>query len=176
MVRLVVFAVGTAMVAGCTFLVSFDDPLPPLAPDAQVPDASIPDTAPPPDARASFDPSKSTACTGLGDGHYCGNNQLVGYPFADDLVECVAGKIKAAKVCTLHCLHLKNPHPDQCDECATKPDGGYFCGTEMTGWQTENAKVRVHCQSGIQDELNFDCVSCTPAANAKGVGTATCPK
>lgn len=181
---LAVVALLSAMGAGCTFLIAFDDPLPPLEAgvDAEpyVPDVIAPPPPPPADARADVDIDALASCEGLVDGHYCGTNLLKGYPFADDLVRCTGGRISNVKICTRRCLHLRNPHPDQCDECATKPLGGFFCGREMPGWGPDggprgNGDLKVHCQSNATDDVDYSCTSCTPKTSPSGAGAATCP-
>ena len=164
-------------VAGCTFLISFDDPDPATTTDASiVPDrteAMVDGEKSLVDARATVDVLALNSCEPARTGHYCGDNQLDAYPFPDDLVSCDGGRVAQAVACPFDCVHLKNPHPDECDGCKSLKDG-YYCGRDF-GWSASNALVYVHCQSNAHDLIDFDCVSCT-SATATAQGTAVCKK
>jgi hypothetical protein len=173
-------AAVAALLAGCTLLISFDDAAPedggadadlPIRADgAATPDVSVVDAAgddAPHDAL-----SELTACVGMANGLYCGNNQIKGYPGPkDDLVTCDGGHVAFVKPCVTGggCLHMPNPKPDQCDECARKDAGGYYCGRDMYQWSADNANLRVQCQAGAVVDFT-SCTTCTSKGSA-----STCP-
>jgi hypothetical protein len=148
-----------AMLAGCTFLIDFDevpratdgggvDGATPIGPPDVRVDSNVPDTAdaaPPGDALANPD-----ACKGHIDGKYCGNDMIT-WPLEhkDDLVTCKASQVSVVKLCATGqgCLGMLNGFPDECDECAKKGDGT-FCGRDFPGWDPKNAQQRIRCQSG----------------------------
>jgi hypothetical protein len=158
------FVLATAgaatMIAGCTFLIGFDDvPVPadatadaPMvgnAPDVRV-DAPMPDGAvrdAGPDARDAI--ANPDACVSFPDGLYCGGNQI-SWPVADkdDLVTCKGRVVSNVRFCADigGCIRMLNGFPDQCDECAKKTDG-FYCGRDMGGWETKNLNSLVHCQN-----------------------------
>jgi hypothetical protein len=169
-------ACALAMVAGCTFLIDFQDVPPegdggtvdnqvPIGPpdvrvDANLGDAAI-DTGP--DARdAIADPD---ACKGHQDGKYCGGDQITWPGSKDDLVTCKTGKVSVVKYCPTGqgCIQMLDGHPDECDVCAQKGDGT-FCGRDMPGWATpdaENGHFLIRCQTGrvVTSKLCFTCKS-----------------
>jgi hypothetical protein len=176
---------AAAALAACTFILPFDE----IDPDGGGLDARVPDRADPEDtfvpdsggpdvkvvdAARDVDLDALASCAGK-TGTFCGNNQLDAYPFPDDLVVCDAGKVVKATPCTTgtKCIHLQNPHPDQCDECASKADG-YYCGRDFSGWiktgTDNNANIRVHCRSGGQDRIDYCQTTCTESTP----GTAIC--
>jgi hypothetical protein len=175
-------ATAAAVVAGCTLILPFDEVTPddagldvvtPPRADVDGVDATTSDGAS--DAARDVDLDALGSCVGK-TGTYCGNNQLDAYPFPDDLVVCDAGKVVAARPCTTgtKCIHLMNPHPDECDPCSGKVDG-YYCGRELGGWDktgtNNNANVRVHCRAGGVDGIEY----CTTCTNGTTAGKATCP-
>jgi hypothetical protein len=124
------------------------------------------------DAPRDVDLAELSACVGMTNGLYCGNNQIRNYPGSkDDLVTCDGGKVVYVKSCTTGtgCVRMPNPKPDQCDECARKTQNGYYCGRDMFQWSTENANVRVQCQAGGVVDITA-CTTCTSKGNA-----STCP-
>jgi hypothetical protein len=146
------------MLAGCTFLISFDD--------VPVDDGGLDDAARSnPDVRVDARPDPDTgivdggadaadaiadpdACKGHVDGKYCGGNQLVWPGPNDDLITCKGGLVSSVKYCPTGqgCIRMLAGYPDQCDECASKPDGTY-CGRDMPGWETKNANFRIRCEA-----------------------------
>src|SRR5256885_443695 len=110
--RVFLLAAGSLMIAGCTFLISFDDvptdagadvALPPPAPPPESPPPPPPDFDAPPDAPPERDASRDAnlyadACRGHQDGKYCnGDIILVDGGSRDDLIVCEGGtaRIKA---------------------------------------------------------------------------------
>ena len=152
--------VGASMLAGCTFLIPFDD-VPAaieggspavfessVGPDVTVADSNDHDVV---DAGADVRDAIANpdACKGHGDGKYCGGNMIVWPPEnKDDLITCKGQVVSNVRVCTsgVGCIRMLNGFPDQCDECATKADGIY-CGRDMAGWDPKNADQRVRCQN-----------------------------
>ena len=138
-------AVAGALLAGCTFLIGFDD-----VSDATDAAFDRPTPLGPPDARADASDAVANpeACTGKLDGKYCGGNTIVWPGDKDDLITCKASLVSNVRLCTsgVGCVRMLNGYPDQCDECATKADGTY-CGRDMTGWEAKNADTRVRCQN-----------------------------
>jgi hypothetical protein len=175
------------MLAGCTFLIDFEDV--PVAdagldaptnvpPDVRVDAPALPDGAS--DADAPIDspadardgnPGFVTACNGKADGKYCPGNQITWPGDKDELVTCRGGKVFATKRCTTGtgCIFMLAGYPDECDQCATKATGTY-CGRDMPGWDTKNTNFRVRCQSGAQVGL----LLCNGTCNSNG-GASTCP-
>lgn len=157
------------LLAGCTYLISFDAP--PVG-DAGTDldagnassDAALED-AEGADAGLDAQPD-SNACDGLVDGQYCGNNQLIDYPGSkDDLVYCQGSAVAQVRVCEngTGCIRMPNPKPDECDECADKDDGQY-CGRDMAGWSTKNANMYVLCQ-GHGTSIVQPCSNCVSEGN-----------
>lgn len=160
----VALAVAATTLAGCTFLISFDEadvpadggadaPLRGDPPDARVdassPDASVGDGGPDVARDAIANPD---ACAGNQDGKYCAGNQISWETGnKDDLVTCKAKEVANVRLCKegVGCIRMLNGFPDQCDECAPKADGTY-CGRDMPGWEPENAETRVRCQNGAE--------------------------
>ena len=167
MVRIPAFLLATAvasmMIAGCTFLISFDDV--PTPGDGGA-DGDGPTVGNPPDVRvdapAPLDASDAAkdagardaianpdACVGNPDGLYCGGDQI-SWPVADkdDLITCKSHVVASVRFCSDvgGCIRMLNGYPDQCDECAKKTDGLY-CGRDMGGWETKNLNSLVHCQN-----------------------------
>lgn len=160
--RTAVCAAALAMLAGCTFLIDFQDApradgdggvdsSPPIGPpDVRVDGNIVPDGAADsgPDARDAI--ANPDACKGNPDGKYCGGDQIV-WPLdhKDDLVTCKANQVSLVKLCTTGqgCLGMLNGYPDECDDCAKKGDGTY-CGRDFPGWDAKNAQQRIRCQSG----------------------------
>lgn len=148
-------AAAAATLAGCTFLIDFEEVPPPAdtsgvdssvlpgAPDVRV-DAPLPVDA----ARdAIADP---TACKTKPDGKYCAGNQIDwDGGNNDDLITCKAALVSAVRLCSqgTGCIAMLEGFPDECDECAKKTDGTY-CGRDMPGWDAKNANQRVRCQNG----------------------------
>jgi hypothetical protein len=178
-----VTALVTAALAGCTLLIPFDD-VPggadashdadlPVRGDGSVADVSVgPIDAGIADAPRDIGLEELSACVGMTNGLYCGNNQIKDYPgSSDDLVACDGGKVVYVKPCSTGggCLHMVNPHPDACDECARKASGGYYCGRDMYQWVSGNANVRVQCMAGAVVGTTL-CTTCTSNGNA-----STCP-
>jgi hypothetical protein len=171
---------GAGALAACTLILPFDEvPAPEdggadvASPrlDGQTDAGADAASDAPGDAPRDVDLDALASCKGK-TGTFCGNNQLVDYPYPDDLVVCDGGKVAAAKPCTTgtKCQHLVNPHPDQCDECTSKTDG-YYCGREFAGWiktgTNNNAQIRVHCRSGGIDRIDYCATTCSiPSAGA----------
>lgn len=181
--KLVVVALGLlAAQAGCTFLISFDDqPVsqalsgdggPPARetgttdPDADVvptkEDGEAPDVMT--SADAGLDVYSLDSCAVQFDGgQFCGNNlqRDASYPYRDDLIVCVQGKIASVKSCSRGsgCIHFPNPHPDECDPCQDLPNKLY-CGREIPGWRLENAASQIQCMNGAFVRLR-QCTTCT---------------
>jgi hypothetical protein len=164
MVRIPAFLLATAvasvMIAGCTFLISFDDVPSPAdatadgsmignAPDVRVDSAATDATDASNDAGARDAIANPDACVGFPDGLYCGGDQI-SWPVAnkDDLVTCKAHVVSSVLYCADigGCIRMLNGYPDQCDECAKKADG-FYCGRDMGGWETKNLNSLVHCQN-----------------------------
>lgn len=155
-------AAASLMIAGCTFLISFDDvPVPAdatpdgptvgNAPDVRVDapavDASDAARDAGTDARDAI--ANPDACVSLPDGLYCGGDQI-SWPVADkdDLITCKSHVVSNVRLCADigGCIRMLNGYPDQCDECAKKADG-FYCGRDMGGWETKNLNSLVHCQN-----------------------------
>jgi hypothetical protein len=152
-------AVAGALLAGCTFLIGFDE-----VPGAADAGFDGPTPIGPPDVRVDVsatgeggsDAGPSTtdalanpdACNGKLDGKYCGGDTIVWPGDKDDLVTCKANVVSSVRLCNsgVGCIRMLNGYPDQCDECAAKADGTY-CGRDMTGWEAKNADTRVRCQN-----------------------------
>lgn len=178
------FGAAAALVAaelalsGCSLLITFDDaPLdggedvtsPPRVDAADVVRADVVTVdrikaEAEASADAGVDVYSLDSCAGHVDGQYCGNNTLVGYPNKDDLVVCTDGKITSVRACSkgVGCIHLPDPHPDECDDCAGRVDG-YYCGRQLTKWKPENANVQVRCMNGSEVGLKA-CTACTNGA------------
>lgn len=159
-------AAAATMLAGCTFLISFDEadpsadgggggldaPFRPDPPDVRV-DAPAADSAvrdAGPDARDAV--ANPNACKGNADGKYCAGNQIAWEAGnKDDLVTCKAQVVSGVRLCEqgVGCIRMLNGYPDQCDECTKKADGTY-CGRDMAGWDPKNADTRVRCQNGAE--------------------------
>jgi hypothetical protein len=148
------------MVAGCTFLITFDDVPGALEGGADTsapigpPDVRIDGNGAGPDGAADAGPdvrdaiANPEACKRNLDGKYCGGDQISWPGSKDDLVTCKGGVVQNVKFCAtgIGCIRMLNGYPDQCDECATKTDGTY-CGRDMPGWDAVNANFRVRCQN-----------------------------
>lgn len=174
------------MLAGCTFLISFDEPeepsdggvdapfRPDLA-DGQIdaPGPSAPDAASDAGSDAARDAiANGAACQGKVDGKYCGGNQIT-WPTErkDDLITCKDGGVAVVRVCEqgVGCIAMVGGFSDECDECSNKPDGGTFCGRDMPGWDTSNTNVRVRCENGREVGL----LICSGTCKSNG-GASTC--
>ncbi|MBX3226521.1 MAG: hypothetical protein KIT84_32330 [Labilithrix sp.] len=154
--------VALAGLAGCTLLVSFDEP----SDVAEIVDDSGVATtfdAPPPgdgapagdaasaaDARPSdFPPECKTPPTVFGfcapGGMVCGR-RVTDYPAdgENDLLRC-EGVFTCTARCPIGCVAV-NGFDDQCDPCSGRADGTY-CGRDV-GWSKRNADVAVRCRSG----------------------------
>ena len=149
-----------AMLAGCTFLIDFEevpraadadgsDGSPPLGP----PDVSV-DVVAPDSGDAAVDGrdalANPDACHTALDGKYCGNDQIV-WPAErkDDLITCKGKVIASVRLCATGqgCFGMLDGYPDECDECVQKADGTY-CGRDLPGWDAKNAQQRIRCQGG----------------------------
>lgn len=140
----------------CTYLITFDD-VPKEGPEASV-DASFEASdgmssdasTDAPDASADASDAAANVCLSLPDGRYCGNNGPRGYTGSkDDLITCKGDAMARIDHCAefgAGCKRMPTPYPDECDQCASKPDG-YYCGRDMTGWSATNANVRVQCDA-----------------------------
>jgi hypothetical protein len=150
------------MLAGCTFLIDFQevpkagddggDAAPPSGPPDVRVEANLPDASDAADAgRDARDAlANPDACKGHIDGKYCGFDKIT-WPVErkDDLVTCKANLVSAVKLCGTGqgCLAMLDGYPDECDECAKKTDGT-FCGRDFPGWDAKNAQQRIRCQGG----------------------------
>jgi len=167
-----VVAVAGALIAGCTFLIGFDEvtETPEGGLDAQTPigppDVRV-DVGNPPDGSTDAGPDTSDAranpdaCQGKLDGKYCGGDTIVWPGDKDDLVTCKASLVSNVRLCTsgVGCIRMLNGYPDQCDECGSKADGTY-CGRDMTGWDPKNAETRVRCQNKAEVGLLLCAAGC----------------
>jgi hypothetical protein len=168
--------------AGCTFLVKFDEPptddaalsLPDARTknDASDPDADSADTfVPPNDTGVKGDgaPDYEKACVGHQDGKYCNGNQIVvagGSP--NDLISCTGGQTVRVKPCTAGCVPMPGGSPDECNECTGKTTGNY-CGDDFYDWHPDNKNKKIRCENGLITEKTA-CTTCS------GTGpNATCP-
>ena len=154
-------AAAAAFLAGCTFLVTFDE-VPsddggsavPIArpPDVNAAETGADATATEPDGSASGDASAgySAACIGQPDGKYCNGNQVgVDGGGKDDLITCLNGKTVSVKPCSKGsgCQRMVSGYPDECDECMGRANGQY-CGDDFAGWHPLNARSRIRCDNG----------------------------
>jgi hypothetical protein len=163
-----IFASVSAIGAGCTFLVSFDDV--PSADggtfdagrrDARAIPTRDPDPLPPRDAAPpaltcdpTFPVDQVTGCGSFAEGALvCATNTSIGYPAGrdrtNDLVTCTrdgGARASCVKHCPAGCAALPSGFPDQCDGCSGKADGRY-CGDQL-GWTFEHARLLVTCQGG----------------------------
>ena len=149
-----------AGVAGCTFLVSFDDAPAGECDGGDCFDATAPDVAPGDDggvrpdavsdANAADVPDVEYApCKGLASGTYCADDHIKSYrgPLSD-LVSCDAGVISKVRACgDAGCIAMKDPFPDTCNECPTKPAGTY-CGRDFAGFPATDSDILISCQLG----------------------------
>jgi hypothetical protein len=154
-------AVAATFLAGCTFLVSFDDvpgddAAAPMTtsrpPDVNVTDSGPDQRAPAPDASDGPEGGAdySAVCTGLPDGKYCNGNQIVvDAGSKDDLITCLNGKAVSVKLCPKGsgCQRMVSGYPDECDECEGRANGQY-CGDDFPGWHPLNARARIRCDNG----------------------------
>lgn len=172
---LAIAGVTSIAIAGCTFLVSFDDR--PLDPDPTLPDARNPtrDTSPEPDpidrtdpppvrdAQSPVDagfpppcdesfPVEQVDCTG----HLlptCAKSTFFStYPSettrANDLVECDGnGHPTCVRHCPFGCTSMLDTYPDQCDDCNGREDG-YHCGKDLRNWPARNDDLAIKCEDG----------------------------
>ena len=155
-------AAAAATLAGCTFLIDFEEVPPPAdasgvdssvlpgAPDVRV-DGPLPvDAGRDAEAAARDAIADPTACKTKPDGKYCAGNQIDwDGGNNDDLITCKAALVSAVRLCSqgTGCIAMLEGFPDECDECAKKTDGTY-CGRDMPGWDAKNANQRVRCQNG----------------------------
>jgi hypothetical protein len=157
--RAVTAALATAsLLAGCTFLISFDEVDPGDDAGDDAPFRDPPDVRVDAPADAGLDPSardalaNPDACEGNQDGKYCAGN-LVAWDGGnkDDLITCKAQVVSGVRLCEqgVGCIRMLTGYPDQCDECTNKTDGTY-CGRDMAGWESKNAETRVRCQNGAE--------------------------
>lgn len=177
------FAALATMLAGCTFLISFDEPdavddgggdapFRPDPPDVRVdaPDSSDGAIDAGPDARDAI--ANPAACKGKLDGRYCGGNRI-SWPAdrKDDLITCKDSGVDRVRFCDqgVGCIAMVNGYADECDECKTKPDGGTFCGRDMPGWASTNMNVRVRCENGREVGL----LICNATCKSNG-GASSC--
>jgi hypothetical protein len=153
--------IALGFVAGCTFLISFDD----VPQDAAAPETSTPavdaggtqDRSPPAEAAPPFPPPCDPTfpvgqvnCNGARQ-PTCGS-RLTTYPAGkdrtNDLVVCNAN---ATATCVQHCPFgcalMPAGFADQCDDCEGRPDG-YYCGRELRGWTADDFDLAVQCQGG----------------------------
>lgn len=149
-----------ALLAGCTFLVSFDevpiDDAGITSPTSRPPDVAVVDAGENPtgdaDVRADAADSSidySKACNGQPDGKYCNGNQIVvDGGSGDDLVTCLNGKTVSVKRCSTGsgCVRMPSGFPDECDQCQGKATGLY-CGDDFAGWHPMNARARIRCDN-----------------------------
>lgn len=171
----VAIAAFLGALAGCTFLVSFDDMpkndaglttipdsrSPPI--DVFVGDSGAPDVdeVPEEDAAVAVDASAdySTACAGKPDGKYCNGNQIVvDAGSKDDLITCLNGSTVSAKLCANRCQRMPSGFPDECDQCQGKTTGLY-CGDDFFGWHPMNKNTRIRCDNGAIAG-NLICTTC----------------
>jgi hypothetical protein len=154
---------AATLLAGCTFLISFDEAAPgddagvdapfrgdppDVRVDAPAVDGSLDAGAP--DARGPV--ANPDACKGNQDGKYCAGNQIAwDGGNKDDLISCKAQVVSDVRLCEqgVGCIRMLTGFPDQCDECTNKADGTY-CGRDMAGWDPKNAETRVRCQNGAE--------------------------
>ena len=167
---------------GCTFLVSFDQATSDACDGGDCGDATTVDASPsgdggadgnvPTDAAAADVPDVEYApCKGLSNGVYCGDDHIRSYrgPLSD-LVTCDGGVIARVRACgsDAGCIAMKDPFPDTCNECPTKPTGTY-CGRDFAGFPAANSDILISCQLGnvVQNFL------CTHGCKSNGT-TASC--
>ncbi|MBX3230503.1 MAG: hypothetical protein KIT84_02780 [Labilithrix sp.] len=156
----------TVVLAGCSLLVSFDEPaeqsqrVVPGDDDDDIPrnpssssssssgsssssssssSGDTPDAAPPPDCVA--DPAVLAAINcGAKQRVNCGRNFVAGdrpASVADtDLVDCTDGVPRCVKKCANGCVGMPSGYDDQCDPCADKANGVY-CHRDFTGYPTD---------------------------------------
>jgi hypothetical protein len=179
----IVFVAIASSVAGCTFLVTFDD-LPKdraefTTPDARAKDGAPGDSSTPteePDATQADDAAftvdaktYSDACNGKPDSKYCnGTDIVVDGGGANDLVTCLGEKTVGAKACPASCKQMPAGSPDECDQCQGKANG-FYCGDDFFGWHPDNANTRVQCANGTI-AATVVCTSCVGAGP-----NASCP-
>ncbi len=148
--------IAVAFGAGCTFLVSFNDAATGDCDGGLCVDATTPDAGPgidgdvPNDAAAADVPDVEYApCKGLSSGVYCADDHIKSYrgPLSD-LITCDAGAILKVRACgDAGCIAMKDPFPDTCNECPTKPAGTY-CGRDFAGFPAANSDILISCQLG----------------------------
>jgi hypothetical protein len=98
---------------------------------------------------APLDPGQVGACSGLGDGLYCGGNGVSGD--AGTLFRCISGNLSTAKVCDQGCKVMPPGTDDQCETggtttnaCAQLTDGNYCGGDGVSG----DAATLYTCKNG----------------------------
>ena len=180
-------AVAAALLASCTFLVSFDDVdggagacdgglcLDAKANadvDAARPDVVL-DTLAEPEVGGGDDapiPDDVYApCENNANGYYCAHDGLHGYLGSpNDLVYCQDGGIGKVTDCDAGCLPLPSPFPDACNPCGNQPDGTY-CGRDLSGFPATDADFLLQCQSGNAVQT----VACAHGCDSKGT-MSTC--
>ena len=187
---LAVVAAAFAFLAGCTFLIDFQDvpdagdaeagasqpPPPPGNPGDAGDGASDADADAPRDASRALDLDALKSCRNVANGYYCGDDGIVGYPYPNDLVACDGGKVAQATPCSygLGCLHLPTGYADECDDCHAKPNG-FYCGGDLKGW-VDGTNVLVHCLDGSTDTF-VNCgapATAGPTCASDGGGGAKC--
>jgi len=159
-------AVLAAAGTGCTFLIAFDD----VPVEAGVLDdasgdgfeAAVADageeantdtgqTPFPPPCDPTF-PVGAVDCNGQKLATCAKNPVFTSYPpagdRANDLVVCSAGsKATCVRHCPSGCAPMPTGFPDQCDDCAGRPDG-FYCGRDLRGSAPETYDVAVQCLDG----------------------------
>lgn len=164
----VVAGASLVFMAGCTFLVTFDDIAQDdsgIGPGPDKPDVGAGDTGsssssgsssggqedvfvpPPGDGGIDF----SKVCANAADGKYCNGHGIPGADggSSDDLVTCLNKKTVKVERCSNNCfLQTFSGFHDECDQCKTVAGDGYYCGDEFIGWAPANKRIKFRCLGG----------------------------
>lgn len=161
-----------AMVAGCSFLIQFDDAEPPADAGAEeVPPAAEggADTgvAFPPPCDPAF-PLREVKCTAPRPNCAKSTSVFATYPRdrGQDLVTCNGG---ASPTCVQHCpfgcVVFPDSFADQCDDCVGRSDGTY-CVKDLRGPDARNLGLAVECKGGKTTEV-YKCGTAAAACATK---------
>jgi hypothetical protein len=161
------FAVGaSASIAGCTFLIGFDE----LPRDAGEEETSIPaetggpvpEAAPKDDAEAGAPPfpppcdptfpNAQVGCNGATRPTCAKTTSFTSYPAGydrtNDLVLCNGGPTPSCvQHCPFGCTQTPAGFSDQCDDCNGR-ENGFYCGRDLRGWEPATSDLAVECVNG----------------------------
>lgn len=158
----ITIALGAAMVAGCTFLIQFDDAEPPVDGGTDGPPTPPSEggaetgVAFPPPCDPAF-PLTQVKCTSPRPNCAKSTSIFASYPRdrGEDLVTCNQGG-NSAPTCVQHCpfgcIVFPDSFADQCDDCIGRKDGTY-CVKDLRGPDARNLGLAVECKGGKTIEV-----------------------